>query len=180
MKIARLPDGVDIMKVDTPEDKVVTFEDLRAPSVTRIRSVYLAGAVFGLDDRGQRWRQQAIEWMPDCWVAVNPMLVELAATDPEALVRADYVSIMSCDAVLAHVEQPSWGTAMELAFARQWNIPVIGWKLVQGEISPWLKVHLTCLRHSLREAIGELKNVGSDNPKSAHNNRRRSRPRGFA
>src|SRR3954466_1897590 len=138
-----------------------------------IRNVYLAGQMFGLPDRGQGWRELAIELMPDGWVAINPMLVELEKTDPEALIRADLASIMSAHAVIARVETPSWGTAMELMFCRQFGIPVIGWKLVQGDISPWLKVHLTRLCYSVREAIGELKHVGLDHPQSVDAHRRR-------
>jgi nucleoside 2-deoxyribosyltransferase len=124
------------------------------------RKVYLAGGIFGLADRGQTWRVQTVSLLPKGWQAINPNLVELDKTSPAELIRGDYAAILACQAIIARVEEPSWGTAMELVFAKRHDIPVIGWRLVYGAISPWLDYHLTILCHSIEDAAMELKHVG--------------------
>lgn len=130
-----------------------------------MRKVYLCGGIFGLPDKGQTWREQAIGMMPEGWEAVNPVLFELAEKDPEVLIKEDYRLIMNSDAIIARVRNPSWGTAMELHFARQVDIPVIGWPFVRlppdtHNYSPWLLAHITTYAPSLEYAIGELRHVG--------------------
>lgn len=131
------------------------------PRKEAVSKVYLAGGIFGLEDRGQTWRQQAIRLMPKNWQAINPDLVELAKINPVDLIRGDYAAILGCQVIIARVEQPSWGTAMELSFAKQHRIPVIGWRLVHGDISIWLDYHLAVLCHSIEDAVGELKHVAT-------------------
>lgn len=130
-----------------------------------MRKVYLCGGIFGLPDRGQTWREQAIAMMPEGWEAINPVEFELASTDPEGLIRMDYNFITSSDAIIARVRNPSWGTAMELHFARQVRVPVIGWPFIRKPVdpfnySPWLLSHVGTYAGSLDDAIGELRHVG--------------------
>lgn len=88
---------------------------------------------------------------------------EIIHLKPTELVELDYSHILKCRAILARVVRPSWGTAMELAFARRHNIPVIVWMAKYREgarISPWLLAHFDCAFTTLTEACGELANVG--------------------
>jgi nucleoside 2-deoxyribosyltransferase len=140
-----------------------------------MRKVYLAGAIFGLSDRGQNWREQAIALIPVGWEAINPNVVELDKVNAADIINGDYQTILGCDAVLARVRNPSWGTAMELAFAMQHHIPVIGWPFdrpaVLPNFSPWLLHHVTVYAPNLLDAIGELKHVCESHSRLVDSNR---------
>lgn len=121
-----------------------------------MKRVYLAGAIFGLADRGQGWREVVIENLPLGWEAVNPNLIEIDKVDPHELIAGDYATILSCRAVLVRADKPSWGTAMELAFARQHGIPVVAWD-VPETCSPWLLGHVRYICPSVGHALEVLR-----------------------
>lgn len=130
-----------------------------------MHKVYLCGGIFGLPDHGQTWREQVISMLPENWEAINPVLYELSEKDPEALIKQDYLYILSSDVIIARVRNPSWGTAMELHFAKQIGVPVIGWPFVRKPVdtynySPWLLSHVAVYAGSLEDAVGELRHVG--------------------
>jgi nucleoside 2-deoxyribosyltransferase len=128
-----------------------------------MKRVYLAGAIFGLADRGQTWREQIIPMLPTDWEAVNPNTVELDKVNPKDLVEGDYETIRGCQAIIARIRNPSWGTAMELAFAKSINVPVIGFPFLRPPLpwaySPWLIHHVAFYAQSLEHAVSELANV---------------------
>lgn len=126
-----------------------------------MKKVYLAGAIFGLPDRGQDWREQAIARMPDGWEAINPNIVELDKVQAIDVIRGDYAALAECSAVIARVRNPSWGTAMEIQYAKNvLNIPVIGWPFLREPVlphySPWLLHHVRHYASDLPTAIGYL------------------------
>lgn len=127
------------------------------------RKVYLAGAIFGLADRGQCWREQAIRLLPLDWKAVNPNLVELDKITPADLIAGDYAAIRECAAIIVRCRQPSWGTAMELAYAKLVGVPVIGFPFYRPPVapnySPWLIHHVTIFTTTVEEAIMRLRDV---------------------
>jgi nucleoside 2-deoxyribosyltransferase len=117
--------------------------------------VYLAGAIWGVEDP-VTWRQNIAIRLPEGWEAVDPTQIELFVEDEHLeenahrIVEADLSAIETCDAVLARVDHPSWGTAMEMFYAHSRHIPVIGWNPRGDSISaragkttvgPWVKVH---------------------------------------
>jgi hypothetical protein len=128
-----------------------------------MKKVYLAGAIFGLDDRGQGWREEIIPLLPSNWEAVNPIVVELDKVDPAELIKADYHAICGCSAIIARVRNPSWGTAMELQFAKLVGVPVIGFPFLRPanpvSYSPWLIHHITHFAPSLAQAVEALGNI---------------------
>lgn len=117
--------------------------------------VYLAGPIFGMNDyQAKSWREAAKKLRPDIeWV--DPMARDYRGKEDENaadIVSGDLADIASCDAVLAAVENPSWGTAMELRAAHaELGKKVVGFKWKPGT-SPWLAQHCTVVR-SLEEAL---------------------------
>jgi nucleoside 2-deoxyribosyltransferase len=103
----------------------------------RRRFVYLAGAIWQEPDP-LTWRRHAAQILPDGWAAIDPNATEMELDKAQSIIRDDLSNILRCDAVLAKVERPSWGTAMELFFAQQHRIPVIGWGDAKLPLSPWL------------------------------------------
>src|SRR5262249_23839492 len=138
------------------------------------RYVYLAGAIWRNANPAE-WRRSAIELMPPGWSTLDPMLHETEDMKPEQLVQFDYGLIDRCSAIIVRVSSPSWGTAMELAYAKTKNIPVFAWSgflngvvydnnMTCGELrkhpkgsNPWLAAHVTKFVSSLREACEELR-----------------------
>lgn len=136
------------------------------------KQVYLAGAIFGHDDRGQSWREIAIRALLPIldWNPLNPNTVEVDKVTLHDLVAGDYAAILGCQAMIAFVGEKSWGTAMEIAFAHQHGVPVIAWPDVRP-CSLWLQYHVTTFSQTLQDAIGELKHVGIDHTRLVDSHR---------
>lgn len=96
--------------------------------------------------------------LPDEWKAINPLDFEVTGLEPHELVRLDYSYIQQCQAVIARVNNATWGTAMEIAYAKRLDIPVLAWSSQKIE-SPWLLAHVTKHFLTLREACAELQHV---------------------
>jgi nucleoside 2-deoxyribosyltransferase len=74
------------------------------------------------------------------------------------IVTLDKKDIESCDAVLANVNAPSWGTAMEIAYAWAIGKRVFGFATHASAptISPWLRVHCRGVFDSLGHAVDAI------------------------
>ena len=100
--------------------------------------------------------------LPVGWKGINPLDIErYAGGDPYKIVRSDLDTIADCAALLALIDEPSWGTAMEIRLAYERGIPVIGWqaKTSGHSVSPWLQVHCSLITSSwadLDKFLGEL------------------------
>jgi nucleoside 2-deoxyribosyltransferase len=122
---------------------------------------YLAGSITHADGASS-WRQEAANNAPAGWLALDPMVFELARNvTPKEIVKLDYGLIMKSSAVIVKVEEPSWGTAMELAFAKQHAIPVIAFlgeraKFIWEKQSPWLRYHVSKVVPDLPGALMAL------------------------
>lgn len=115
--------------------------------------VYLCGGINGLSDADAKdWREYAKVRLPE---TIDPMRRDYRGVeheDPEAIIDGDLEDIDWCDAVLAMCMRPSWGTAMEIFYAK--NIARKPVYIVAPEnCSPWLMVHCTERFDTLDEAI---------------------------
>ena len=122
-----------------------------------MRLVYLAGSIFNNPNPGE-WRAEAITMLPEGWRAVNPLDFEVGGLKPTELVTLDYYHIQGCHAVIARVTKPTWGTAMEIGYAKRMPIPVFTWSARPIE-SPWLIAHSSKHFLTLQEACMELRHV---------------------
>jgi nucleoside 2-deoxyribosyltransferase len=126
--------------------------------------VYLAGPIFGVEDP-DTWRNDVAAQLPKGWEAVNPLKIEryAAGTRNQAhrIVENDLLALENVDAVLALVDEPSWGTAMEIFYASSIAVPVIGWQPKHNgrPNSPWLQLHCTLITSDFAEAMKCLKKV---------------------
>lgn len=133
------------------------------PKVIPLKKVYLAGAIWGIEDP-DTWRNEVTAQLPKGWEAVNPLKIERHAQGTKDLARriidTDLAAIDECDAVLAWIDVPSWGTAMEIFYSNEMCIPVIGWQPNHADraVSPWLQVHCTIITSDIAEAMKYLKN----------------------
>lgn len=106
-----------------------------------MHKIYLAGAITHLVDP-KSWRDDAANQLLylGCEV-LDPLNWEAKDFSDSEIVTLDYKLILDSVAVLVDCGQPSWGTAMELAFAKQMGRPAFGWN-IPTKCSPWLREHL--------------------------------------
>jgi nucleoside 2-deoxyribosyltransferase len=125
----------------------------------RTYRLYLAGPIWGTADP-VTWRQVMTKFLPDTWEAVDPTIIQVSK-DSREIVRADLTAIRTCEAVLARIDRPSWGTAMEIFYAHSKKIPIIGWYQdgVVGSPSIWVEVHCNIITSDFREVKRFLQNL---------------------
>lgn len=115
---------------------------------------YLAGPINACsDDEVTAWRETVkatcskIEW-------VDPADRDFRGVEDEtftSIVEGDKADIDRCDFVLAFCWQPSYGTAMELLYAWEREIPVIAVVPESAPVSPWVQYHATIVARSLED-----------------------------
>ena len=73
----------------------------------------------------------------------------------DELVDADKDAIEQCSVLLVNANQPGWGTAMEVFFAKSIGKQVIAFTNADS-ISPWLRCHTWAIFGTLHEAIAGI------------------------
>ncbi len=131
-----------------------------------MKKLYLAGGIWGVKDP-YSWRDGATRYLPEGWEACDPLKLTGGAwkegDDPEALVETDLTAIEKSEALLCRIDQPSWGSAMELFYAHELCIPTIGIRLdKQHDLppGPWLRVHCTIILYNFIEMKHYLETEG--------------------
>lgn len=119
--------------------------------------VYLAGGINGLtDSQCKDWREYAKTRLPD---TLDPMRRDYRGIEGDhvqEIVEFDIDDINACDAVLANCSAPSWGTGMEIRFARSRD-KLIHVVVPEGKaVSPWLWYHADGVHTTLDAAIDAL------------------------
>lgn len=123
------------------------------------RFVYLAGAITH-DEDPRAWRRAAALLMPEGWDVFDPLELEAHTTTDRGIVIHDYRWIMQSSAVIVRANVPSWGTAMEIAFATQHGIPVVAWDSPRlDRASPWLRHHVDLFAQTLELAVNYLEHL---------------------
>lgn len=117
--------------------------------------VYLAGAITH-DNDPVSWRKLAAQLLLGSqWEAIDPLKWEAAHFPDEEIIKLDYRLILESTAVIVMAEVPSWGTAMELAFAKAHDIPAFAFR-APAKMSPWLRHHTRANAYTLDNAISLL------------------------
>lgn len=117
--------------------------------------VYLCGPINGCtDEECKDWREFVKAKLPD---TLDPMRRDYRGVEDqkyEEIVEGDIEDIKESDVLLVNCSGPSWGTAMEIRFAFDRDIPVVVVHPPEMKISPWLRYHSTKFCNSFDEAIG--------------------------
>lgn len=132
----------------------------RATGGWGMKSVYLAGPIFGRsDEECMCWREIAKSVLGGKFCIVNPMnkdwrgsetvaCLEIVATDLEAIDRSDFL--------LVNADSPSWGTAMEVFYAARAQKDVVAFSSDSKGISPWLRAHCVAVYSTLHDACDAI------------------------
>ena len=124
--------------------------------------VYLCGGIHGLsDEEANEWRQRAKALLGDMSI-LDPMRRDYRSVEDEnidAFVQGDLREIAESDTVLVNATRPSWGTAMEIVYARILGRPVVAFVGASAPASPWLRYHCDAITVSLEEAVARLRQV---------------------
>jgi len=122
----------------------------------KVRLVYLAGAIYEMDDTCIRWRKAASVLLRKKGVqSLKPTDAdyrgkETIAGIPEQIVERDKRDIVACYTILAKCDQPSWGTAMEIMFAWSLHKQIV---VVTSSMSPWIRYHADYVFTTVEDAI---------------------------
>lgn len=131
--------------------------------------IYLAGACYNEPDEGAEWRekatsiiQQASEWADRKVQVINPLNYFSYSENKQKShkqVKNFYMNkIRNCDVVLVNLKNSanSCGTCMEVQFAVDHNIPVIGFN--NENSYPWIsEVDCDVIFKTLLEAIDYIR-----------------------
>src|SRR5690348_16833160 len=122
-----------------------------------MRLLYLAGPINGCTDEEARgWREKVKAHLAGLYDFIDPMDRDYRGKErghAQDIVNADLFDILLSDAVLVYAERPSWGTAMELVYARMLGKPVFA--IYSGyEPSPWLEYHTITRFPSIETCVG--------------------------
>jgi hypothetical protein len=125
-----------------------------------VKTIYLAGPINGCsDEEACGWRRDAKELLGPEYLVKDPMVRDYRgkeANNYTELVNADLKYIALSYIILVNATRPSWGTAMEMAYAHMMHklIVVVA---PEGPISPWVHHHSNIIGRSLSAAIHHLK-----------------------
>lgn len=121
--------------------------------------IFLSGAIEGLDDLGNGWRQQAYKAFAGTQHTivspiVNPHL-DIRPSMNEIVHRNEHLQ-KQCDIVLAEYSIPNRcyvGTDYELVRARDWNQPTVVWAHEMYRERTYLRYLSTVMVDSLHDAV---------------------------
>jgi len=119
--------------------------------------IYLAGPINGCtDEECIDWRDQVkLICHPDIQI-FDPMDRDYRGKEKNNLidiVHGDKEDIHACDAVIANVNKPSWGTGMEIFWAWTLGIPTHAFMDDKSKASPWIEYHCRSLNLTSRFAL---------------------------
>jgi nucleoside 2-deoxyribosyltransferase len=115
--------------------------------------VYLCGGINGLSDADCKDWREAAKSLLTC-DTLDPMRHDYRGIEDRVwteIVAHDLADIQNSDAVLVNATRPSWGTAMEIVYARNMEKPVVAFVQPGQPVSPWLKYHCSVVE-SLEDA----------------------------
>ena len=121
-------------------------------------TVYLAGGINGLsDEEAKGWRNAAARELVSLYDILDPMVRDyrgVEAQNVEEIVTGDLLDISISDIVLVRAERPSWGTAMELVYAKEMGKYVIAFGAGERP-SPWLVFHADHVAETLEAGVAQ-------------------------
>jgi hypothetical protein len=120
--------------------------------------VYLCGGIHALsDEEANQWRERARALLKDA-IILDPMRRDYrgAEEDIGAFIQGDLRDVAESDVLLVNATRPSWGTAMEIVYARILRRRIVAFVGPGASISPWLKYHCEVVTYSLEEAVAVI------------------------
>lgn len=116
-------------------------------------AVYLAGPINGCDDDDCKvWREVAKMFLPI--IIYDPMDRDFRgkeATNVDVIVKGDLKDIGRSAFVIVNAKRPSWGTAMEIAYAYKRGKIIYAFG-AGDKPSPWLVYHCDKMFPSVEQA----------------------------
>lgn len=131
---------------------------LLAAWIYRPQRVYLCGGINGLSDADcTDWRDLVKRL--SSWKTLDPMRRDYRGREMSCvteIVFRDLLDILWCKALIVNACRPSWGTAMEMVYARLLGKRIIAVVPAGAKVSPWLVAHSSQIAFSFEAAAEEL------------------------
>lgn len=130
-----------------------------------MKKIYLCGPINGRTDADCRdWREQ-VKALWSHGETLDPMRRDYRGRELEPGIAAEIIAgdledLHNCDALLAFVDKPSFGTAMEVFYVKH-NLkkPVVVIDATGRPLSPWLVYHSDAIVSNVAEAITRLESL---------------------
>lgn len=124
--------------------------------------IYLGGGIHGLSDRdANEWRQRAKNLLGNMTI-LDPMRRDYRGIEDQNVapfIKGDLREIAESDTLLVNATRPSWGTAMEIVYARILGLQIVAFVDPNTSVSPWLRYHCDKITASLEEAVALINEV---------------------
>ena len=127
-----------------------------------MKTVYLCGGINGLtDDQCSSWRDMTKKELSGLYEFRDPMRRDYRGKEDQCvdeIYNGDIADVALSDYILVNATRPSWGTAMEVVYARIFGKYIY---CVSGgsKISPWLRWHSDAIFETWDMAIEHLKKI---------------------
>jgi hypothetical protein len=126
-------------------------------------NIYLCGGINGLsDDQAVNWRQLSKSLLTG--ICLDPMSRDYRGKEDESveeIYRGDLSDIIASDIILVNAVRPSWGTAMEMVYAKMMGKYVVIVTPPNLPVSPWLRKHSDEIHHSFESACDSINGRGA-------------------
>jgi nucleoside 2-deoxyribosyltransferase len=125
-----------------------------------MKTIYLCGPIDGCNDaQCKDWRNYVKEQLKDVFNFRDPMVRDFRGNENDhinEIVELDKIDIVSSDILIVNTDRPSWGTAMEIIFAKMLGKKVyFVWP--HNFLSPWVIYHSDERYKTLDEAIRHIR-----------------------
>jgi len=124
------------------------------------KKVYVAGAITGYVKETEKWRAEWKKKLEEAGFSVFDPYLDASQENGSGLVATivhrDINRILTSDIILVYGDRPSWGTAMEIVYARMfrnWVFTIYS----KGDIPIWLQYHSDKIFKSLDEFLDWVK-----------------------
>lgn len=127
-------------------------------------TVYLAGAIeaCATPEESHAWRAKAKTLLeargftvicPNCDGYQVPDLPNWTYHDVDAIVHTDLKFVRKSDLILVNATARSEGTAMEVLYAHNLGIPIVGFGFKEDDIRTFMRYHIPYTTYSLESAV---------------------------
>jgi hypothetical protein len=131
-----------------------------------MKTIYLCGPIDNCtDEQCKGWRDRVKEQLMGKYNFRDPMIRDYRGNEDDhidEIVELDKIDIVSSDIILVNTDRPSWGTAMEIIFAKMLGKEIyFCWP--HDFLSPWVVYHSDARFKDVDRAISYLEWLSEEN-----------------
>jgi len=131
----------------------------RGDGMTQRKKIYLCGPINGCTDREcKKWRSNAKRLLSN-HNCIDPMDRDYRGRESVyeyEIIERDKEDIDRSEIILAWIDRPSFGTAMEIMYAQMNGQTILVVNNIGDALSPWVTYHATAMFNTLEDACEKI------------------------